>query len=260
MSSYLWWLALTVLTGSPVRAAIILLVVWLVADRFTLGVLPDPLRWLGRLKRELAVRRTIATNPHDRRARLELAELLVWRRSYRRAVEVLRPSLEQGQDDVQTLFTMGQACLGAGYAAQGEQLLGHAREVDPAFRGGEIDLVVGRARLERGDQAGAREALERLVKVRGGTVEGRVLLSRALAAAKDDAGAALLRAEAWREYEAAPRFVRRRERLWAWRARPSRPLLYASVLLAVLGLFAALAGRPPSHPEASVNQERYRGE
>jgi tetratricopeptide (TPR) repeat protein len=227
-------------------------VVWLVADRFTLGVLPDPVRWVARLNREWHLQRVLLNNPHDRRSRLELAELLVGRRAFARAVEVLRPNLEQGDADVQTVFTMGWACVGAGYAQQGEQLLERAAELEPGFRVGEIDLVLGQGRLGRGDFAGAREALERLVRVRQGTVQGRVLLARALAGARDDAAAALMRDEAWTEYVGAPRFQRRQERWWAWRARPSRPLLYAALLLVGVSVCGAvvrpaLSRRAPTH-------------
>lgn len=137
---------------------------------------------------------------------------------------------------------MGAACLGAGYHEQGEKLLGHVDELQPDFRVAETELVRGRARLARQDYAGAKAALERLVAVRKGTVEGRVLLSRAMGALGDDGGAALMRDQAWHEYAAAPGFQQRRDRLWAWRARPSRPLMYGVAVAAVLLLVAQVVG------------------
>ena len=200
---------------------------------------------MKRLNRELTLKRTLLNNPHDGRARLELAELLVERRAHRSALEVLKPNLEKGDDDVQSLFTMGSACVFAGYPDQGEKLLEHVRELDPDFRVGEVDLVLGKARLGRGDFGGAKEALERLVNARKGTVEGRVLLAKALDGLKDDSGAALMRDDAWKEYVAAPRFQRRKERWWAWRARPSRPLLYLAVALVVVGFFVNAVSHAP---------------
>jgi hypothetical protein len=126
---------------------------------------------------------------------------------------------------------MGVACLGAGHSTQGEKLLAHALEMQPGFRNGEIHLELGRFRVQRGDFAAAREPLEKLIEIRKGTVEGRVLLARALVGLKDDGAAALLKDQAWAEHAAAPRFQRRRQRLWAWRARPSRPAMYAAVLV-----------------------------
>lgn len=242
-STWLQWIVLSALTGSPIGSAIFLLVFWLVVDRFTWGLLPDPFRALGRLQRAARLERTIGANPHDGRARLELAGLLVERGQHRRALDVIRPNVEKGDDDAQTLFTMGVACLGAGFHAQGEKLLETVEEKSPGFRVNEIDLVRGRSLLARKDFAGAKAALERLVQVRQGSVQGRVLLSQALLGLGDDGAAALMRDAAWAEYVHAPRFQRRQERWWAWRARPSRPLTILALVLAGL-LFTGLVVMP----------------
>ncbi|MBL8919520.1 MAG: hypothetical protein JNJ54_11705 [Myxococcaceae bacterium] len=242
-STWLLWIVLSALTGSPLGSAVVLLVVWWVVDRFTVGILPDPLRWVMRWRREAHLERVLATNPHDGRARLELAGLLVERARYSRALEVLKPNVEKGDHDAQTLFTMGVACLGAGYPEQGEKLLTTVDEDAPGFRVNEVDLMRGRFRLARGDFAGARAALERLVQARKGTVEGRVLLSRALDGLGDDGAAALMRDEAWGEYVVAPGFQRRKERWWAWRARPSRPVAWALAGVVALALIV-MVGLP----------------
>lgn len=257
VSTYLQWIILSSLTGSPLGSLVAILVFWALVDRFTLGVLPDPLKVFVRWQRERRLKHLLRLNPHDRRARLELGELLVARKANAQAVDMLKPVLEHGDDDPQTLFTMGAACLGAGYREQGEKLFAHLREQRPDFRQGELDLVLGHARLAAKDAAGAKEALERFLAVRKGSVEGRVLLARAQSALGDDASAALTKDAAWAEYEAAPTFQQRKERLWAWRARPSRPLLYAAiaivaavVLFQVLGPVAAKL-RPPDAPDAA---------
>ncbi|MBL8951276.1 MAG: hypothetical protein JNK82_10895, partial [Myxococcaceae bacterium] len=239
MSKFFIWYLLARMTGSPIASAIGLIVFYWAIDRYTLGVLPDPFRFVSTLRKRWRLETHLTIAPHDRKARTDLAEVYLSRKQYAKAVEVLRPNLEAGDDDIATVFDMGVACLGAGHTTQGEKLLEHALEMQPDFRVGEIHLALGRWRLERGDWAGAKQALERLVSARKGTVEGRLLLSRALDGLKDDGAAALMRDQAWDEYVAAPRFQRRRERLWAWRARPSRPLMYATAL--ALGLF--LVGR-----------------
>ncbi len=234
MSKFLSWMILSRLTGSPIGSAVALVVFWFVMDRFTLGLLPDPFRWLWRLQREWKLKSTLDMNPHDGRARLEWANLLYERGAHAKCVEILKPNLARGDDDVSSVFLMGAACVGAGYWQQGETLLEHARELSPNFHVGEIDLVEGRGRLARKDWKGAKEALERLLVARKGTVEGRVMLARALTELGDDGAAALLKDQAWLEYTASPRFHRKKERLWAWRARPSRPIAYALVIALVL--------------------------
>jgi tetratricopeptide (TPR) repeat protein len=242
-SSWLLFILFSALTGSPVLSVVLVFAFVWVADRYTVGILPSPFRALKRWQRASHLERVLQGNPHDRRARYELADLWVGRRKYAAAVEVLKPNLEAGDDDVGTLFLLGVAYLGAGDMARGELLLEEAAKADAGYQMGAIDLERGRWRLARGDLKGAKEALERLRGARPGTVEGRVLLSRVLERSGQDGEAALVREEAWKEYVAAPSFQRRRERLWAWRARPSRPLAYALALAVGLVLVGSLLGR-----------------
>ncbi len=240
MSKWFLWIILSSLTGSPLLSAVVLLAAYWLVDRYTLGVLPDPFRFVQRWQREAKLKRTVEIAPHDRQARREWSEILVERKRYAKAIEVLKPALEAGDEDPASVYTMGIACLGAGHHVQGEKLLAHVVELKPDFRVGEVDLQLGRFRLERKEYAGAKEALERLLKVRAGSVEGRVLLARALEGLGDDGAAALKLDEAWSEYTGAPRFQKRRDRLWAWRAKPSRPLIYLSIALVGMFLFGKL--------------------
>jgi predicted Zn-dependent protease len=246
-SQWMLWLLLSWITGSPVTAFLVLALVWLVGDRVTFRVLPDPLRLFERWSRMGALRRTLAANPHDRRARLELANLLLDARRPARAAEVLAPSVAAGDDDVHTCFAMGAALARTGAYDDAERFLAAARAREPGFRMGELDLEVGRMRVRRGDAAGARGPLDRLVAERPGTVEGRFWLARALEAIGDRGGAARVRDDAWREYAALPRFRRQHERPWAWRIRPWRPALVAAAVIAAIAVAAAIAsgdGRP----------------
>jgi tetratricopeptide (TPR) repeat protein len=248
MSKWLLWLVLTSITGRPLLSLVLVIAAVWAVDRFTLQVLPSPLRVFGRWRRAGQLERTLMTNTHDRRARFELAELRIGRGKYAEAVTLLKPNLEAGDEDVDTLFLLGVAYLGAGEVAKGELLLDEAAKLNPDYRQGSIDLERGRLRLARGDAKGAVEALERFVKGRNGTVEGRVLLARALDKTGRDADAALMRDEAWKEYVAAPGFQRRRERMWAWRARPSRPATYAAIAVVLLALSYQVVSRlqPPA--------------
>lgn len=243
MGKYLQWIVLTSITGSPLLAAVVVFGAWFLIDHWTLGVLPSPFGAWRRWRRMTTLERLLANNPHDRRARREYAEFLLVRKRYAQALATLRPNLEAGDEDVETLLLMGVACLGSGHNTQGEQLLNHAEEFDPKFRHGEILLERGRWRLARADYPGARDALEKLLAIRHGTIEGRVLLARAYAGLNDLASATRVRREAWHEYSVAPRFVRRRERWWAWRLKPHRPILYACIALVAGAVLTGLLPR-----------------
>jgi tetratricopeptide (TPR) repeat protein len=229
--SWMAWLLLSWLTGNPVLALIVVAAIWWLGDRATFRVLPDPFRFLARGRRVADLRRTLSTNPHDRRARFELGTLLLEARRPEEAAELLRKNAEAGDDDLHTSFALGAALARTGDRDGAERLLAAARARDPSFRLGEIDLELGRMRLQMGDAAGALEPLRRLVAARPGTVEGRYWLARALEQQGDAAGATRSRDEAWREYAALPRFRRSHERSYAWRIRPWRPALVAAAVL-----------------------------
>ncbi len=243
VSSYFKFWLLWMLTGSPVTAALLLLAFWVVADWNTLGFSRRLLRFFRDLSRQSKLERLLAVNPHDRKARGELGEILVSQRRFDRAIDVVRPALEQDQDDVHALYVMGRACLGSGRAEQGELFLNSVVEAaKPGSLRPQALLEMGRHRLARGDAAGAIEILRRFLELLPSSVEGRYLLSRALAGKGDQVGAAAERERAWQEYKTALPYQRRAERLWAWRARPSRPATYLALLLA-LALVAGYAAR-----------------
>ena len=248
MSRWVLWYLLARLTGSPVGALVALVAIWWVSDRFTFRLLPDPSRLVARWRRRAKLRRTLAENRHDRRARFELAELLLEAHRPRQAAEVLRPNIEAGDDDVHTAFLWGAALARSGSHEQAERALAIAREAQPDFRSGEIDLELGQMRVARGDFARARESLERLLVVRPGTVEGRFYLARAVAGLGDATRARRIRDEAWHEYAGLPRFHRRQERPFAWRLKPWRPaaVLAAVVLVGAIGAYWIVPGLLPA--------------
>jgi tetratricopeptide (TPR) repeat protein len=234
--SWIAWMLISWLTGNPILALLVVAAAWWLGDRATFRVLPDPLRLLGRRSRVASLRRTLSTNPHDRRARLELGTLLLEGRRPAEAAKLLRQNAEAGDDDLHTTFALGAALARIGDREGAERYLAAARARDPAFRLGEIDLELGRLRVRAGDAAGALEPLRRLVAARPGTVEGRYWLAQALERQGDAAGAARARDEAWGEYAALPRFRRSHERPYAWRIRPWRPALVAAALLIAAAL------------------------
>jgi tetratricopeptide (TPR) repeat protein len=226
------------------RDQLILLVIELaiawILDRFTFHLLPDPIRGLLRWHRAGQLRRAIENNPRDLRARFELADILIQQRRFSAAVDVLRPNASAPEPGAPTLFLFAVACHGAGLHEEAERALLLAKSEDPDYKAGDIDLELGRVRLARGQFATADAALKEFLLRRRSSVEARVLLARVREKLGDADGAERLRHEAWKEYEASPSSTRRRERIWAWRAKPLRPVLYGFGLIALLIAIARL--------------------
>jgi tetratricopeptide (TPR) repeat protein len=238
--SVLWWL-----TGNPLAAAALLLLGYAVADWYTFGFLRGLSRALRNLRVAPRLARQISVNPHDRRARVELGDILVEQGRFARAIEVLRPAAEQDPHDLAALYLLGIACLRTGRTDEGELFLREVHGADPEFHLGRAPLEIGAQRLRRGDAKGAVEPLSQYVATHPHRVEGRYLLSVALRRSGDAAGAERERGRAWEEYDTALPYQRRLERRWAWRARPSRPLLYGAAACAAVLLLATVVKRVP---------------
>lgn len=240
MGKWFQWLLLSQLTGSPIGALLILGVAWWALDRFTLRILPDPMRGFGRWRRAEKLRQQISDNPADRRARMELADILLQQRRFTAAYEVLGPNLAVKDRDPDTLYLGGLAARGCGKPEEAEALLSEVHGGAPDFKLSQVKLELAEVLLRRGEAAQAASLLAQYLEKRRSSVRARVLLAQAKERLGDPGVAKQLKAEAWKAYVGLPRYLRSEERLWAWRAKPERPLMYAALGL-VVGVASVLA-------------------
>src|SRR5205085_2694251 len=161
--------------------AVLVIAAWFIDEAF-FGFRAAALRRWRASRRARNLEDLLAHNPHDRRARFELADLLVARGRYQRAVDVLKPNLEAGDHDPATLLSMATACFGAGYPAQAEVFIAEARAQDPTHGFGALDLELGRrparsgARRRascRGDRPQSRDSWHRWDRIRGSDGDAR---------------------------------------------------------------------------------------
>lgn len=238
MSKWLTWLILTRITGSPIGSLAALVVLWWALDRATTRVLPDPLQGILRWRRAGRLKDTLANNPNDRRARYELADIYLQQRRHQAAFELLKANYEAGDHDPPTLFALGVAAKGTGQHDQAARVLQAVTEDAPDYRLGAAFLELAQIARLKGEHAKVVGILEPFLEKRRSSVQARVLLADAKLALGDAAAAAALKEAAWQEYVGMPRYQRRHERIWAWRAKPTRPALYAAVALVFALAFA----------------------
>lgn len=229
----------------PMTWVLILVALWFFTSRAAF-VLPDPFRLVTRWRRRNALREILLNNPHDRRTRLELGDLLNEARQFEGVREVLRPNLEAGDDDALLAFLWGISSARVGDHEGAERAFDALERIEPSFRLDAVNLERGRARLLAKNYSGAKDALTHFCGERPGTVEGKVLLAQAEEALGNTDAAARLRKDAWSDFAAAPRFRRRQERLWAYRANPARAGLMAAALLVSTAVVLVVAGQVAS--------------
>jgi tetratricopeptide (TPR) repeat protein len=210
---------ITLLTGSPVIAMLVILAFYLVLDYQFIGL---SRRLFGRFRRFGAIRslvRELAVNPHDASARRDLGRLLVDARRFHEAVPHLEMAMERMPDSDEAACDLGLAYLRTGKVTEGEMMIRKALERSPKLRYGEPYLRWGEFLLRQGRAAEAAERLERFRSIFSSSVEGHYLLGMAyLRAGERDKAVTAYRA-ALEMFRRSPGYKRREERLWAWKTR-----------------------------------------
>jgi tetratricopeptide (TPR) repeat protein len=229
----LFWI-LWMVTGNPLVAIVVLVVAFALLDRFALGLTPPWIKAWLRPGEASRLQAQVNANPHDKPARRALAELLVARRRYGRAVSVLSPAIaESARPESGTLLVAAEAYLGHGDLERAGACIEAAHAGARSTQYYALALLTGRILEASGRLLEAQEAYAEAVSLSQGRVEPRYRLYRVLKRTERPDEAETARRAAWRAYVEAPFFQQRQERLWAWRANPARPAMYAAVLCGV---------------------------
>jgi tetratricopeptide (TPR) repeat protein len=231
--SAVWWI-----TGNPVLAIIVMLLAAWAAERTFVGLLPDPLRGVRAWLRRRELYRCVENNPVDGPCLLALGRDAVERWRHRTALPLLQRALARMPTEAEARYLLGLAEIGCREVEPGLERIRALLAEQPRYRFGEPWLEVGARLLSIGRNDLAREALNGFLKIQPSSVRGHFLLGVALARSGDREAARAARRRAWDEFRTQPRFRRKVDRRYAWRANPTRPLLYggiALVLAAILG-------------------------
>lgn len=241
---YIWMLVMLVM-ANPLLAGLVILAVWLLADRAWFAG-PKSWRWWKQRARVTKHRARLEVNPHDRDARFGMAEHLASTGRHDEALALIQQNIDAGDDDDETLLVAGIAAWGSSTpngAELAEQYLAAAREKGSSFRAAAVELELGRGRLRRQQFQAAEEALRAAIDRRPGSIESHVLLAHALAGQGKTDEAQQIKKKAWQLYKESPRFQRRQDRSWAWRANPTAALRYIAVVVAVVVAVAVVVPR-----------------
>jgi len=218
MSRFFLFALLTWITGNPVLA--VLVIILLSLPGWWAGS-----RWAFRLSRKLRswgeagrLRRTLAINPHDAKARTDLGAILARQGRFREARAELEQVLPRVDDLPEANYYLGLSLMSDGEFERGRALVEKALSINPKFGYGEPHLRLGDFRFERGEWAQAAELYRQATEIYGSSVEGWYKLGQALRelGRRDEAHAALQ--EALASYRTAPWYRRADDRPWKRRA------------------------------------------
>lgn len=240
MGKLLTFFFLAEILGSPWRALLAVLVLYWLLDRSTLRVLPGPWKLFRRGMERRRLARVLADNPHDFRSELELGRLLIESKRWRAAKEHLDRAAGAYTTDASVQSWRAVARIGAGERDDGVAEIESLMAANPRLRFGEPWLEAGELLLAGGDVARGKAMIGKYLEMHPSSVKGLFLMAKAQAKSGDAAGARDSRRRAWNEYATNPAFKRKNDRMWAYRANPLRPAMYAGGIFAVLGMVSVL--------------------
>lgn len=208
----LWWLF-----GNPFIAILVLLAIFYVLERRYIGLSPSLVRPLKRRSAIGRWRRHIQMSPHDVSAKSELARLLIERKSYKEARDILQSIETQMEHSAEYWSDLGTCELALGRTEEGERAMAQAMAISPRVKYGQPYLRLAESFAKEKPEK-AIGYLERFKTVNSSSCEAYYRLGviyGALGRAEDAAAAFR---ECGQLYRTLPRYMKRHERKWAIRS------------------------------------------
>ncbi|WP_219838371.1 lipopolysaccharide assembly protein LapB [Paenibacillus sp. R14(2021)] len=205
----LWWL-----TGSPILAVIVLIVIFYALERRFIGLTPSIVRPIRRLRTIGRLRQQIRMNPNDIPAKHELARLLIERKHDKEAKGWLMPLQDALENSAEFWDDLGTSLMHLGEMEAAEAAIGNALSINPRVKYGTPYLRLA-AIYAKKDPQKAVGHLQAFRAIHSSSIEAYYKLAGLyeLLGQKEEARRSL--AECKEIYRALPRYKRRQERKWA---------------------------------------------
>ena len=215
MTKFFLFYLLFRLTGNPLIAIVLILVIAYLADRRFVGIFPSVTRPFVVRKRMSLLQNSLRLNPHDTSSKVELARLLLERKRYAEALPLLQDASRVMSDSAEVTYEHGYCELKLGHLAEGEALVLKALELNPRTYYGEPYLRLAEA-FASTEPDKAISYLESFHAIHSSSVEGYYRLGQLYAMLGKTNEAKRAYQEAAAIYKGLPAYKKRMERKWAW--------------------------------------------
>lgn len=205
------------LTGSPIIAILVLLVILYFIDRRYIGLFPNLGKPLKRLRSISKLRQQLSLSPHNVSSKRELASLLIERRQYKEAFNILQEVKSSSESSAEYWHDLGTALIGLGQLQEGEDHVKHALQLNERVRYGQPYLQLASA-FRHEAPAKALDYAAQYGQIHSSSSEAYYLLGSLYLSLdrKEDAKSAFT--ESIAIYRSLPKYKKRMERKWAVRS------------------------------------------
>jgi tetratricopeptide (TPR) repeat protein len=219
LSKFFLFYLLYWLLGNPFIAILVILIVYFTIDRTFFGFIPDPFKAFKKAGRIRELQKTVTINPYDARSLKELGIFMIEKKDYRSAREYFEKTAGKLSDDPEFNYYYGLAIARSGDIRKGRELLDSALMHSPGLKYGEPYIMFAEVYIDNGDFSNALPLLESFVKIHSSSSRGFYQLGYAkLKLGSKEEGSAYLN-KAIEAFKSSPRFKRKVDRKWAWKAR-----------------------------------------
>ena len=219
LSKFFLFYLLYWLVGNPFIAILVILILYFTIDRTFFGFIPDPFKAFKKAGRIRELQKIVTINPHDARSLKELGICMIDKKDYRSAREYFEKAVSKLSDDPEFNYYYGLAIARCGDIQKGRELVDAALLRSPGLKYGEPFIMFAEVYIDNGDFSSSLPLLERFEKIHSSSSRGFYQLGYVkLKLGNKGEGTAYLK-KAIAAFKASPRFKRKVDRKWAWKAR-----------------------------------------
>ncbi len=217
MSKVMLFIFLSWLTGNPLIAILVLLVIVYFLDRRFVGVFPSISKPFKRYRNISKLRQQLSLNHFDVSSKRELARLLLETKKFKEAHDLLEEVKPYSETSAEYWDDLGTALIGLGRLEEGETQILHALSLNERVKYGQPYLHLATAFREKDPQKALRYAAK-FGEIQSSSSEACYLLGSLYHSLgqKEEAKRAL--SESMAIYRSLPKYKKRHERKWALRS------------------------------------------
>ncbi|AOZ94165.1 tetratricopeptide repeat protein [Paenibacillus crassostreae] len=217
MGKFIGFMLLWRLVGNPFIAILVILAVVYILDRRFVGVFPSLTKPFKRMKRISKLRSEILMSPNDVSSKHELARLLIERKKYQEALEILNSIQRQFEHSAEYWDDLGTANLYLGHTQVGEDNIHKALSINPRVKYGQPYLRLA-SLYQRSDPHKVEKYIQLFQEIHSSSCEASYLLGIMYKemGLKQEAQKAFT--ESVDIYRTLPKYKKRQERKWAVRS------------------------------------------